>query len=276
MTAAASMRPWRSSTGLAGLLILAVLAAIAGLALLGLWSPKTGAGQWAAASTEHWFGTNRLGEDILERALRGTVTAFAVGTGVTLGAMTLGALLGASAGWRNGGWLDQLISWLMGVLDSIPIYLFAAALAFAMGGQELAMYLAMILLFWTSTARLIRAEVMRLKNRDFVAAARIIGLPAPLIVLRHVLPNTAHLLLVQTVLTFVAAIKTEVILSFLGIGIDDGVSWGLMLAEATQDVLAGHLGNFLAASLLLFLMLLGLNLLADDLQDAVDVRELRP
>ena len=90
---------------------------------------------------------------------------------------------------------------------------------------------------------------------------------------RHLLPNTMHLLLVQASLTFVAAIKTEVILSFLGIGLDDGVSLGLMLAEATQDILAGHLGNFLAASSCLFLLLLGLNLAADALQDGMGIKQ---
>jgi peptide/nickel transport system permease protein len=95
-------------------------------------------------------------------------------------------------------------------------------------------------------------------------------LPAWRTVVRDVLPNTVHILLVQSTLVFVAAIKTEVILSFLGLGVQDGVSWGLMLAESTQEVIAGHFGNFLAASLFLFVFLLGLNLLSDALQDALD------
>ena len=151
--------------------------------------------------------------------------------------------------------------------------LLAAALAFAFGGGVAAMYLAMILSFWTTTARLVRAEVMRLRGQDFILAARAIGLPGQQILQRHLLPNTMHLLLVQASLTFVAAIKTEVILSFLGIGLDDGVSLGLMLAEATQDILAGHLGNFLAASSCLFLLLLGLNLAADALQDGMGIKQ---
>ena len=269
-----SLRPTR--TGLTGLIILLALMMLALLAWFGWWTPGPAGEQWAAASPQHWFGTNRLGQDVFARAVQSTATAFSVGLWVTAGALTLGAALGALAGWFAGSWIDELVVWLMGVLDSIPIYLFAAALAFAMGGNETAMYLAMITSFWTSTARLIRADVMTLKQRDFVSASRMIGLPSVLIVVRHILPNTSHLLLVQGVLTFVAAIKTEVILSFLGIGIRDGVSWGLMLAESTQDILAGHLGNFLAASLLLFLMLLGLNLVADDLQDSADVKMARP
>jgi peptide/nickel transport system permease protein len=185
----------------------------------------------------------------------------------------LGALLGALAGWFAHSFLDELILWLKGVLDSIPFYLFVAAVAFALSGSSWAMHIAMVATFWTGTGRLVRGEVMRLKERDFVQAARAIGLPGLLIMFRHVLPNALHILLVQSTLVFVAAIKTEVILSFLGLGVKDGVSWGLMLAESTQEVLAGQFGNFIAASSFLFLLLMGFNMLADALQDAFDVRE---
>jgi peptide/nickel transport system permease protein len=135
------------------------------------------------------------------------------------------------------------------------------------------MHLAMIATFWTTTGRLVRAEVMKIKSLDYVRSARAIGLPDLLILVRHVLPNTSHILLVQATIAFVAAIKTEVILSFLGLGVQDGVSWGLMLAESTQEVLAGHFGNFIAASGMLFLLLIGFNMLADALQDALDPRQ---
>ena len=114
---------------------------------------------------------------------------------------------------------------------------------------------------------------MKIRTREFILSARSIGLPDALILVRHVLPNTLHILLVQGSLTFIAAIKTEVILSFLGLGIQHGVSWGLMLAESTQEVLAGQFNNFLAASLMLFALLMGFNLLADALQDALDPRQ---
>jgi ABC-type dipeptide/oligopeptide/nickel transport system permease subunit len=260
---------------LVGLAIVASFALVAVLAWLGLagadWSAG-GAMPWTGASAEHWFGTNRLGQDVFDRAVYSTGVAFSVGGVVAVLATTLGTLFGAVAGWRPGGWVDDAIGWTMGVLDSLPFYLFVAALAFALRGHPWAMQLAMIATFWTATARLVRAEVMRLRERPFVESALAIGLPGRVIVWRHVLPNTVHLLLVQGSLTFVAAIKTEVILSFLGLGIRDGVSWGLMLAESTQDVLSGHFGNFLAASGFLFILLLGVNLLTDALQDAWDVR----
>ena len=228
--------------------------------------------QWAPPSAEHPFGTNRIGQDIFARALYGTKTAFTVGLTVALAATALGALLGAIAGYRRGSWLDELILWLMGVLDSIPFYLFVVGLAFALQGTAGVMHAAMIAVFWTTTGRLVRAEVARLESLDFIAAARVIGVPERRILSHHILPNTAHLLLVQATITFVSAIKTEVILSFLGLGVKDGVSWGSMIAESTGDVAAGHFGNFVAASALMFGLVLAFNVLADALQDALDPR----
>jgi len=261
--------------GMGGLLVVIIFAVVAICVWSGLlgqaWSEVSG-NSWESVSARHWFGTNLLGQDILQRTLFGTATAFEVGLIVTLCSTILGAVMGALSGWYSHSWLDEIILWLKGVLDSIPFYLFAAAIAFALQGNPWAMHLAMIVTFWTTTARIIRGEVMRLKQREFVEAARAIGLPGLKTVFRHVLPNTFHILLVQASIVFVAAINTEVILSFLGLGIQDGVSWGLMLAESSQEVLAGHFGNFFAAGTSLFILLMGFNLLADALQDALDTR----
>jgi len=261
--------------GMGGLIIVAFFALVA----IFVWSGLLGQGwlevsgnRWESSSAAHWFGTNLLGQDILQRTLFGAATAFEVGLIVTTFSILLGTVLGALAGWYSHGWLDEIILWLKGVIDSIPIYLFAAAIAFALQGNRWAMHIAMIITFWTTTARIVRGEVMRIKQREFVEAARAIGLPGITIIFRHVLPNTMHILLVQATIVFVAAIKTEVILSFLGMGIRDGVSWGLMLAESSQEILAGHFGNFTAASVSLLVMLMGFNLLADALQDAMDTR----
>ena len=263
-------------SGMAGLLIVLafLLLALGGwTGLIGLdWSAARG-GRWEPAGPDFWFGTNVLGQDIFARSVYSVRTAFEIGVVVAVLSTVLGAVLGALAGWRSHSWIDAAVLWLKGVLDSIPFYLFVAAVAFALQGEAWAMHLAMIATFWTGTGRLVRAEVMKIRTREFVLAARAIGLPDLLILLRHVLPNTAHILLVQASLAFVAAIKTEVILSFLGLGVQHGVSWGLMLAESTQEVLAGHFNNFLAASLMLFALLLGFNLLADALQDAFDPKQ---
>jgi peptide/nickel transport system permease protein len=265
--------------GLAGLAVVGLFLVVAVAAWLGWigqdWS-AAGGGRWEPAGPDHWFGTNILGQDIFQRSIYSVRTAFEIGLVVAVLSTLLGAVLGALAGWYSNGWVDAGVLWLKGVLDSIPFYLFVAAVAYALQGKAWAMHLAMIATFWTTTGRLVRAEVMKLKTRDFVLAARTIGLPDRVILRRHLLPNTVHILLVQTSIAFVAAIKTEVILSFLGLGVQDGVSWGLMLAESTQEVLAGHFNNFLAASVMLFALLMAFNLLADALQDAFDPKQSAP
>jgi len=273
-------RFWRKlrndKAGLTGLLIVSGFFLVAA----GVWSgilgqnwSEAGGGRWEPPGPEFWFGTNLLGQDIFQRAIFSVRTAFEIGMVVSILSTILGAALGALAGWYSESWIDYTILWLKGVLDSIPFYLFVAAVAYALRGESWAMQAAMIATFWTTTGRLVRAEVMKIKSREFILSARAIGLPDLLILFRHVLPNTLHILLIQTSIAFVAAIKTEVILSFLGLGVHDGVSWGLMLAESTQEVLAGHFNNFLAASLMLFTLLMGFNLLSDAVQDAFDPKQ---
>ena len=235
------------------------------------WADVTGA-KWESVSVSHWFGTNIIGQDIFARAIYSTRTAFEVGLVVAVMSTVTGALLGALAGFFSGGWIDEIVLWMMGVLDSIPFYLFVAAIVFAMQDSEYSMHVAMIATFWTSAGRVVRGEVIKLRGLEYVEAAHAIGVPELTIIYRHILPNTSHILLVQATITFVAAIKSEVILSFLGLGVKDGMSWGLMIAESTQEVLSGFFNNFLAASVLMFGLVMAFNLFADALQDALDPR----
>ncbi len=243
---------------------------------LGLWAVDwgdLGGTKWEAASRAHWFGTNIIGQDIYDRAIFSTATAFEVGLIVAVIATLVGAVLGAFAGFFAGGWIDEFLLWWMGVLDAIPFYLFVAAVAFALAESPWAMHVAMISTFWVGTARLIRGEVIKLRDMEYVEAAHSIGVPETVIIFRHILPNTSHILLVQASILFVGAIKAEVILSFLGIGIKDGMSWGLMIDESTKEVLSGFYNNFLAASLLMFGLVMAFNTVADSLQDALDPRK---
>ena len=266
----------RDRTGMAALgVVLAYFIAALGV-WLGLWATgwaDVEGGKWDPVSTAHWFGTNLIGQDIFQRALYSVSTAFEVGLVVAVLSTLLGALLGALAGFFSGRWTDEGILWVMGVLDSIPFYLLVAAIAFALEGNPYAMHIAMISTFWITTGRLVRGEVIKLKGQEFVEAAHAIGVPEFTIILRHIIPNTLHILLVQATITFVAAIKSEVILSFLGLGVKDGMSWGLMIAESTFEVLAGFYNNFLAASLLMFGLVMAFNMFADALQDALDPRQ---
>lgn len=273
--------PWRhvaarlaaDRVGLVAGLLLAGYLVIAMGVWLGIWGQdwsSTAGPMWAPPSAESWFGTNVIGQDIFQRSMQSTATAFEIGFVVALLATVLGAVLGGAAG-AAGGWADEAMLWMAGVIDSIPFFLFVAALSFALEGWPWAMHAAMIAAFWTTTARLVRAEVRRLRALPFAEAARAAGLTPPRILFRHLLPNTSHILLVQATLAFVAAIKAEVILSFLGLG-GAGVSWGQMIAESTQEVLAGQFANFAAASLMLMGLVLAFNLFADSLQDAMDPR----
>jgi len=265
----------RDRAGMLGLGIVLVYAFVALGVWLGLWATGwadvTGP-KWGPVSAEYWFGTNLIGQDIFARALYSTRTAFEVGLVVAILSTIIGAVFGAFSGYFSGGITDELIVWLMGVLDSIPFYLLVAAIAFSLGDNPYAMHIAMIATFWIGTARLVRGEVIKLKEYEFIEAARSIGVSQIVIIFRHILPNTMHILLVQSTITFVAAIKSEVILSFLGIGVQDGMSWGLMISESTLEVLAGFFNNFIAASLLMFGLVMAFNMFSDALQDALDPR----
>lgn len=260
-------------TGLALVLAYFVVALGVWLGLWGQgWSEVSGP-MWAEPSSQYRFGTNVIGQDIFERCIYSTRVAFEVGLVVALLSTLLGGLFGALAGYFNGSWIDEIVLWLKGVLDSIPFYLFVAAIAFALQGYAYAMHIAMVVTFWTTTGRLVRGEVIKLRGLEFVEAARALGVAELTIIFRHVLPNTFHILLVQATIVFVAAIKSEVILSFLGLGVKDGVSWGLMIAESTQEVLAGQFNNFIWASVFLFGLVMAFNLFSDALQDALDPRK---
>ena len=274
-----SKAAWKFRRDRAGMLGLAIVL-LYFIAALGVWAgwwatgwAEVHGGKWNPASAEYWFGTNLIGQDIFQRALYSVATAFEVGLVVAVLSTVLGATLGAMAGFFSGRMTDELVLWLMGVLDSIPFYLLVAAIAFALRGNPWSMHVAMVSTFWITTSRLVRGEVIKLKNLEFVEAAHAIGVPEYTIIFRHIVPNTLHILLVQSTITFVAAIKSEIILSFLGLGVKDGMSWGLMISESTLEVLAGFFNNFLAASVLMFILVMAFNMFSDALQDALDPRK---
>jgi ABC-type dipeptide/oligopeptide/nickel transport system permease subunit len=266
----------RDRVGMAALAVVALYFAIA----CGVWLGWIGQdwhviteSSFAPISADHWFGTTRNGQDILARALYSTKVAFEIGLSVALLTTVLGGVLGALSGFYAGSWIDELVLWIKGVLDAIPFYLFVAAVAFAMQGHPLGMHVALVATLWTTTSRVVRGEAMKLRSLEFVEAARALGVPGIVIIFRHVLPNTAHILLVQATIVFVTAIKAEVILSFLGIGTLDGVSWGVMIAQSTVEVTAGFFNNFVAASLFMFVLVMAFNLFSDALQDALDPKK---
>jgi ABC-type dipeptide/oligopeptide/nickel transport system permease subunit len=266
----------RDRAGLVGLAIVSIYLIAAVGVWCGWWATEwaqiTGE-RWGPVSARHWFGTNIIGQDIFQRGLHSTATAFEVGLVVAVLSVALGAMLGAVSGFFAGTWIDEIVLWLMGVLDAMPFYLLVAAIAFALADYPYSMHVAMISTFWTTTGRLVRGDVIKLRGMEFVEAARAIGVPQFTTIFRHILPNTFHILLVQTTLAFVDAIKGEVILSFLGLGVKDGMSWGLMISESTLEFQAGHFNNLMAASLLMFGLVYAFNMFADAIQDALDPRQ---
>ncbi len=267
----------RDRYGMAALVVVGIYAIIALGVWLGVWGQgwsDLGDEGFLGISSEHWFGTNINGQDIFSRAIAGTKTAFEVGLLVAILSTLIGGVLGAIAGYFSGTIIDEIIMWLYGCIDAIPFYLFVAAIAFAMQGLPYAMHVAMIATFWSSTCRIVRGEVIKICNLEYIQAAQAIGVKPLTIIFRHVTPNTFHILLVQATIAFVGAIKSEVILTFLGLGVKDGVSWGTMLSESTNEVLRGHFGNFLAASGFLFVLVIAFNMFADALQDATDPKKI--
>jgi len=266
----------KDAMGKTGAVIVLLYLIIAIGVWLGIWGTnwgETSENIRLGITSDHIFGTNMIGQDIFSRVIYSTKVAFEVGFIVAILSTLLGAVLGSLSGFYSGTWIDSIILWMMGVLDSIPFYLFVAAVAFAMKDNPFAMHIAMVSTFWTGTSRVVRGEVIKLKNQEFVEAARSIGVTENKIIFKHIMPNTSHILLVQSTIAFVAAIKSEVILSFLGMGVKDGVSWGLMISESTQDILAGHFSNFLASSVFLFVLVIAFNMFSDSMQDALDPKK---
>jgi len=233
--------------------------------------PWAGAeGGYNGPGPDHWLGTNRLGQDLLLLGIHGAASAFELAVPVAAGAVAIGGILGAAAGWMHRRWLDWCTLWLANVVEALPFYLFAAAVALALGEYPWSAHLAMLAAFWTPSYRLVRAQVLRLRQAPYLLAAWKLGCSNRALLQRHILPNTAPIWLVQFSILFIAAIKTEVILTFLGLGPAVQASWGTMLTEGTEEVLAGHFGNFLVASVMLFVLAWGMHLLSDALQQATE------
>ena len=230
---------------------------------------------YSPASSLYWFGTNFNGQDIFARCIYSTKTAFEVGFIVAFFSIFLGVSLGALAGFYNGRCIDRVISWLFACMDSIPFYLLAASIALTFKDAKFGMHFAMIATLWTSTCKVLRGQVMKLKSCEFVEAAYALGASPLRILFYHILPNAIPLILVEFTLSFVTAIKTEAVLSFLGLGVKDGVSWGIMLSEAASEIQAGQLNNFLAASLFMFILVMAFNQLSDAVQDALNPQRTR-
>ena len=217
------------------------------------------------------FGADMWGRDVLRKVVKGTETSLLIGFASAVLATLLGTLLGAQAGYY-GGRIDAFLNWLYSVFTSIPYLLLVLSIAAVLNQKgTLTVVLILGLTGWTGIFRLIRAEYMKHKVREYVLAASAIGASDARRMLVHILPNVSHVVLVQLSLHTVLFIKSEVILSFLGFGVGvDTVSWGSMLAEAQSELLLGHWWQLAAATLFMAVFVTAFSLMTDALRDALD------
>jgi len=232
-----------------------------------------GGGLWhgVKALTYRPLGTDNLGRDVLQRTVQGTRIAFLVGVVTSLIAIPIGVLLGCISGYF-GGWIDDLIVWLYSTIESIPGLLFILAVSMVVGKGILGVYLGIGLTTWVGLCRLLRADVMKHRDRAYVMAAQSLGFPPCRIIFRHILPNVFHIVIITFSLRFPAAIGTEVFMSFLGIGVQGEPSWGIMIGNARLRLWQGVWWEMAVVSAAILLVVLAFNLVGDALRDALDPR----
>lgn len=220
------------------------------------------------------LGTDDQGRSILVRGLYSAKIAIQVGVIVAIASVLIGSVLGAAAAYL-GGWVDHLVTWLYSTLSSLPQLVLLAVLSFMFLGTALEktlipIYVALGMTFWIGPCRVIRGEVLKIKQLEYAQAATVIGFSRGYILLRHVLPNTLHLMFINSSLLFIGAIKSEVILTFLGLGVKEGSSWGLMISQSRAEVINGFFWQLGAATVLMLVLVLAFNVVSDALQDAFD------
>jgi ABC-type dipeptide/oligopeptide/nickel transport system permease subunit len=234
-------------------------------------------------SGEYWLGSDEFGRSVVEKTMLGAKVSMTVGLMANVIAIPLGILLGAAAGYY-GGWLDDLVVWLITTLSAIPGLVRVIAIRFAFQGIVLftgtpfeldlgglpGIILALSVTGWIGTCRLVRAETMKIRELDYVRAARAAGRRGPAILLRHVVPNVAHFGIINFSLGFIGAVKAEVALTYLGIGVVGVPSWGKMINAAQMDLLVGRWWQIAAAGGAMFFLVLALNVFGDRLRDALD------
>lgn len=248
-----------------------------------LMPPPTG---WAGFKYgfRTFLGSDVSGRSISSRAFYSIKVAFQIGFVVAGMSVLIGTVLGAAAAFY-GGWIDGVVMWLVTTLSSVPYLVLLVVIAYMFTGHKLfdnpreypelqlvKLYAAMGLAFWIGTCRVIRGEVMKIKELEYVQAATAIGFGKVYILVRHVIPNTAHIMFINFSLLFIGAIKSEVILSFLGLGVTGQPSWGTMISLAKDDLSNYFFWQLMSASVLLFVLVLAFNIVSDALQDAFDPR----
>lgn len=222
----------------------------------------------------HPLGTDILGRDVLYLSLKGARVALLIGGLTSLIAIPLALIFGVGAGYF-GGRFDDFVFFLISTLASMPGLLLLIALIMALGRGTFSVCVALGITSWVGFCRLTRAETLKLRELDYVVAARALGVPEFRIVLRHILPNLAHLIVITFVLMFSGLVLSEAVLSWLGIGVDG--SWGQMIDGARDELSRDPIvwWNIAAAGTALFGLILAVNSVGDAIRDVLDPRTLK-
>jgi peptide/nickel transport system permease protein len=277
--------PWRLTTLRVGdfpVIPAAILAAIALVAIfanvIAPYDPEIGAlGErfhppfWqAGGSAAHLLGTDHLGRDVLSRLIFGARVSMVVGFTAVIFAGVVGTTLGVVSGYL-GGWVDQAIMRVTDTWLALPALTFAIFLAAIVGPSAMNIVIILAAIYWTRYARVIRGEVLSIKERDFVRLAVVAGCSRRTIMLKHVLPNVLNSAIVLGTLMLGVVIVTEAALSFLGVGVPPPKpAWGLMLADGKKGLMAGYWWLTVLPGCCIMLMVLSANLLGDWLRVKLD------
>ena len=221
----------------------------------------------------YYAGTDKFGRDMLSRLIIGVRVSLGVGLIAVLLSLTIGILLGALAGFYR-GWIDDCIMWFINVIWSIPTLLLVFAITLVLGKGFWQVFIAVGLTMWVNVARLVRGQVMAIKNREFIEAAQVLGYSNTRTIFLHILPNIIGPVLVIAASNFASAIVIEAGLSFLGVGVQPPQpSWGLMIKENYNFIITHNPALALAPGIAIMILVLAFNLLGNGLRDAFNVRE---